>query len=81
VQEAVNNAVRHGRARRIVLEFKADSNHLVASVSDDGHGIAPGTPEGSGMLGMRERAALVGGRLAVHHRHPGTEIRVEVPIS
>ena len=80
VQEAVNNAVRHGRARRIVLEFEADSTHLVASVSDDGHGIPAGTPPGTGMLGMRERAALLGGRLEVRHRHPGTEVRVDAPL-
>jgi two-component system sensor histidine kinase UhpB len=80
VEEAVSNAIQHGRARRIVLELKAESNHLVASVSDDGHGIPAGTPPGTGMLGMRERAALLGGHLEVRHRHPGTEVRVEAPL-
>ena len=80
VQEAVHNAVHHGRAHHVLVELNAHPDLFKVTVSDDGHGIAPGTPEGAGMLGMRERAALVGGRLAVRHRHPGTEVHVEAPL-
>jgi signal transduction histidine kinase len=80
VQEAITNAVRHGRARHVVLELKADDRFLVVSIADDGRGIPPEVPSGEGVLGMRERAALLGGRLVERHRHPGTEIRIEAPL-
>ncbi|MGZ3357545.1 MAG: sensor histidine kinase [Isosphaeraceae bacterium] len=79
VQEAVHNAVRHGLAHHILLELRADPGRLKLTVSDDGQGIIPGTPEGAGMIGMRERVALIGGRLVVRHRRRGTAIDVEVP--
>lgn len=80
VQEAMQNAIRHGRPRHILVELQADREHLELSISDDGRGIGSGVPEGAGMLGMRERAALLGGGLIVRHRHPGTEIHVEAPL-
>jgi two-component system sensor histidine kinase UhpB len=79
LQEAVHNAVRHGAARHVLLELRLRSGRLRVTVSDDGKGIIPGTPEGAGMIGMRERAALIGGRLAVRHRRRGTEVDVEAP--
>jgi two-component system sensor histidine kinase UhpB len=79
LQEAVHNAVLHGGAHHILLELSARPGRLKLTVSDDGKGIVPGTPEGSGMLGMRERVALIGGRLIVRHRRHGTAIDVEVP--
>ncbi len=80
VQEAVQNAIQHGRAQHILLELQADRERLDVSVSDDGRGIRSGTPEGAGMLGMRERAALIGGGLTLRQRHPGTEVHVEAPL-
>jgi two-component system sensor histidine kinase UhpB len=66
VQEALNNAVRHGRASRIDIVVARDGDgDVVVRVSDDG---APsGKPEGSGfgLRGMRERVAAAGGRLAI----------------
>lgn len=79
VQEALNNAVRHGGARHILVELTGASDHLEVSVHDDGRGISAGAPAGSGILGMRERAAILGARLTVRHRRPGTEIHVGVP--
>lgn len=80
VQEAVNNALRYADARHILVELAADDDHVTATVSDDGSGIPPGTPPGTGIVGMRERAALLGGRLVVRRRHPGTEVRIEAPL-
>jgi two-component system, NarL family, sensor histidine kinase UhpB len=80
VQESVNNAIRHGSADHVLVELTADPDHLEVSVADDGLGIATGSREGTGMLGMRERAALLGGKLTVRRRRPGTEIQVQVPL-
>jgi two-component system sensor histidine kinase UhpB len=80
VQEAVNNALRHGDASHILLELATDDNHIAVTVSDDGKGIPAGTSPGTGIVGMRERAALLGGRLVVRGRQPGTEVRIEAPL-
>jgi signal transduction histidine kinase len=49
-------------------------------IEDDGRGFDPEQPgEGIGLLGMRERVALVGGRLEVESSDAGTTIVVEVP--
>lgn len=80
VQEAINNAVLHARATHILIELTAEADRLVAVVSDDGCGIGVGVQEGTGIFGMRERATILGGRLTVRPRHPGTTVRVEIPI-
>ena len=83
VQEALTNVVKHARARSvsIVLGEKADAATLV--VEDDGGGFDPARPRdgGLGLLGMRERMELVGGRLTVESRPgAGTTLVAEVPI-
>lgn len=80
IQEAVNNAVMHSGAKEILIELKSDSGRLGVAVSDDGGGIPATAPEGTGISGMRERAALLGGALTVSRRHPGTLVRLQVPI-
>ncbi len=80
VQEAVNNAVLHAHAHQVLIELKADSDRLEAVVSDDGEGIHPAVGDGMGITGMRERAVLLGGRLTVALRNPGTVVRLEVPM-
>lgn len=79
VQEAAHNAVRHAAAENILVELRTRPGYLKVTVSDDGEGIRPGTPEGHGMLGIRERVALIGGRLEVRHGRRGTVIDVEAP--
>ncbi|GAA1837786.1 histidine kinase [Microlunatus capsulatus] len=80
-QEALTNAARHAGARHVRLQLGVDPDGVELVVADDGRGL-DGSPEGSGLRGMRERALLVGGRLAV--RSPGTgggtEIRLRVPV-
>jgi signal transduction histidine kinase/ligand-binding sensor domain-containing protein len=85
--EALRNAFHHADAKRIEVEIGYDERQLVVRVRDDGKGIAPdvlraGGREGHfGLGGMRERAALVGGRLAVRSRGvgAGTEVEFLVP--
>jgi len=71
VQEAIRNVLRHAQASRarVTVEFKPDE--LSIRVVDDGQGFNPESPseqdsEHLGLLGMRERARLLGGDLEVH---------------
>jgi two-component system, NarL family, sensor histidine kinase UhpB len=78
-QEALTNALRHARADTIALTFEAAGDGpAVLTVVDDGRGIG-GRP-GAGMRGMRERALLVGGALAIASPHAGgTTVTLTVP--
>ncbi len=62
VQEAVRNAVTHGRARRVVVSLAVDGE-LVLTVADDGVGFAAAGPSdgGRGLSNLRARAAALGG--------------------
>lgn len=84
VQEALSNAVRHSGASRIGLLVTAEEGWVVGEVADDGKGFsvekALNAAGGLGLLGMRERAALVGGRVTIEsERGEGTTVRVRLP--
>jgi signal transduction histidine kinase len=71
-QEALNNAIRHADASEIVVRLTQYPDHLRLTVTDDGRGIAGGIEPGRfvarghlGLAGMRERAAMIGGKLDV----------------
>jgi signal transduction histidine kinase len=83
-QEAVTNAVRHSRCRRITLRLLQVPGSLRLEVEDDGKGgiIMEGTSArhgGLGLLGMHERAGRIGGRLEVHSP-PGGPTRITLVI-
>ncbi len=66
VQEALTNAVKHGHAKRAVIEIKEESGVIELLVRDDGRGFdTAAATDGFGLLGMRERVALLGGELDV----------------
>jgi signal transduction histidine kinase len=83
--EALRNAVKHSGARRVTVTIHYESGQLRLTVRDDGKGIDTETiarpAEGHfGLLGMRERAAIVKGQLEVHSEPgAGTEIELRVP--
>jgi len=83
-QEALNNVVKHAHATRVdvVLEARGDSVLLI--IEDDGVGFDPaaadGKPTGIGLVGMRERSALIGGTLQVESAlGKGTTIYLRCP--
>jgi signal transduction histidine kinase len=81
-QEAMANAVKHGRAGRIELRLGGREGRATMTVRDDGLGFEPGERRGSGLgLGlMRERAGELGGDLRVESRPgEGTTVEIEVP--
>lgn len=76
VREAVTNIVRHAAAGRCTIGIVASGDHVVLTVADDGVGVM--APEGSGLSGMRERIAALGGRVERRVQH-GTTLLVSVP--
>lgn len=77
VQEALTNTLRHAHAERadVVLRYRADGLEL--EVSDNGRGSVPAAAGGQGLIGMRERAAIFGGRVEAGPG-PGAGFRVRV---
>jgi two-component system sensor histidine kinase UhpB len=81
-QESLTNALRHSGAGSATVSLVADAETLTLRVADDGTGIPADLPSGTaGIAGMRERALLVGGRLAIESRpNQGTEVRLSIPV-
>ncbi|MFC3821844.1 sensor histidine kinase [Planomonospora venezuelensis] len=77
-QEGITNARRHASATRVSVAVAFDESGARLTVADDGTGLPPGR-EGFGLLGMRERAELVGGRVDLDSG-PGTGTRLTVTI-
>jgi signal transduction histidine kinase len=81
VSEALMNAAKHARASAVVVEVTAIDSFLRVSVRDDGIGGAS-VPDGSGLIGLQDRVAAVGGRISIDSPHgSGTAITVELPVS
>src|SRR4030042_810620 len=88
-QEAINNVVRHANASSIDIQLVYTPNNIYLRVEDNGQGFnsevvlkkKPGRPTAWGLLGMVERASLVGGSCNIFsHPGKGTLIEVNVPI-
>src|SRR4029077_8406421 len=84
--EAVRNAFKHAQAERIEVEIRYDERQLRVRVRDDGKGIDEKylneneRPGHYGLRGMRERAELLGGKLAVWSElDSGTEVELRIP--
>jgi two-component system, NarL family, sensor histidine kinase UhpB len=80
-QESLTNVARHAGAQRVEMTLEPGPASVVLRVVDDGRGLTGPPANGSGGLrGMRERAMLVGGALAVKPGvRGGVEVRFEVP--
>jgi two-component system sensor histidine kinase UhpB len=80
VQESLTNVARHAGATRARLSMEPQQGGVVVCVVDDGRGVHGPLQEGGGIRGMRERAMVVGGGLAITAARPGgVEVRVDVP--
>ncbi len=82
VQEALSNAMRHGRASRVRIQLSSDDVAIRLSVHDNGRGLPSETQRASGLglRTMRYRAQVVGGDLLVtNHRLGGTIVRCVCP--
>jgi signal transduction histidine kinase len=81
VEEALHNVQKHADATRIRVRVAREGDELVVSVEDNGQGFHPASPpSGHGVLGMRERAVLLGGRLEIQSAPgDGTSVVVRLP--
>jgi ligand-binding sensor domain-containing protein len=84
--EALRNAFQHARARRVEVEIGYGEKEFTVHIRDDGKGIdreilsADGREGHFGLHGMRERAKLVGGKLAVWSElESGSEVELSIP--
>jgi PAS domain S-box-containing protein len=84
LQEALVNVTRHAGAAHVWITLTPDGRDLVLTVEDDGRGITPedlARPSALGLLGMRERALVVGGTVTVERREEkGTKVTTRVPL-
>jgi signal transduction histidine kinase len=79
VQEALTNVAKHAGASQVRVEVARANGTVSVLVEDDGRGFDPGAAtDGLGLVGMRERVELTGGRLSIRSR-PGTLVRAELP--
>jgi signal transduction histidine kinase len=77
VQEALSNVAKHANAEHVAVRVWREDGHVVLRVADDGRGFDPQMPrEGFGLVGMRERAALLDGEVRVDST-PGQGSTVE----
>jgi signal transduction histidine kinase len=85
VQEALSNARKHSKARRVQVKFEAEDGRVCVVIQDDGHGFSPDNLEmiygrHFGLQFMRERAGQLGGMLQVQSTPgKGTQVMLEVP--
>jgi len=82
VQEALSNVAKHAGAERATLQVRQLAERVEVTVQDDGRGFAPeGPSEGFGLIGMRERAQLLGGQLSLTSAAGGpTRVTAVLPL-
>jgi two-component system sensor histidine kinase UhpB len=89
VQEALTNVAKHAHAHKVSINLEGDAKAITATITDDGQGFdieklqkAPGQERGGwGLVGMYERAQLLGGTLDIEsHPGHGTTIRAWLPL-
>jgi len=81
-QEALSNAVRHGKAKRIDVLLQKGRYLLTLNVSDEGKGFDPSIAyDGLGLLSMMERLQFLGGSVSVKSQvGSGTQVDAELPL-
>lgn len=81
-QEALNNAVRHGRASQIKVSLRKQEKVLCLKVTDTGLGFDPAkVADGLGLISMQERLRFLGGKVVINSQPGGgTEVNAELPL-
>jgi PAS domain S-box-containing protein len=83
-EQALNNVASHAKASSVAVSVAETHERLVVTVSDNGRGISDRALAGAdslGLIGMRERAALLGGTVDIRRRRPtGTTVTMTIPL-
>ncbi len=81
LQECFNNVIKHAEAKKVNLSIIV-SNNIFFNFSDDGNGFnTDSIKKGQGLLGIKERVALLGGQVAINSTYTlGTEVTFSIPI-
>jgi signal transduction histidine kinase len=83
-QETLTNIIRHAQSSRVEVELTEENDRLVLTIRDNGRGITPAEAASSksiGLVGMRERASLLGGEVQFHGLPgKGTTVSVRIPL-
>jgi signal transduction histidine kinase len=83
-QEAIGNALKHAKARRIRVELGLANGTANLTIADDGTGFDPDAPHARatrlGITSMEERAEAIGGQLRIESGPKGTRVQLEVPV-
>ncbi|MGE5107875.1 MAG: sensor histidine kinase, partial [Sphingobacteriales bacterium] len=83
-QESLTNVARHAQATSIHLSLKIENNKILMNINDNGKGFIPGNIKNNetlGILGMRERALILGGKYIIQSEPgEGTMVKVIIPI-
>jgi len=79
LREAATNIVKHSQAKNCVVTFGESAGNFNIAIQDDGIGVGENNYEGNGLSGMRERLALIEGRLTIESRG-GTTVELAVPV-
>jgi PAS domain S-box-containing protein len=85
VQESLNNVAKHAGASRVSVTIEHTGSELTLSIRDDGSGFSPQDsrkPNSYGLLGLRERASLLGGEASITSAPgQGTQVEVRLPVT
>ena len=84
-QETLTNVIRHANATKVTIHLKKQRGQLILEIKDNGRGISEAEISNTrsiGLLGMRERAALLGGKITVSGvSGKGTTVLVKIPLN
>jgi signal transduction histidine kinase len=80
LQEGLTNVCKHAAARRVEVVVRYGARTVGVEVSDDGDGTGQGGGSGHGLVGIRERVALLGGEFVAGPRTRGFALRVSLPL-
>jgi signal transduction histidine kinase len=81
IQEALTNVLKHAGRAHAVVSIRYDGNELDLEIADDGLGDVSSTGTGHGLVGMRERVGIFGGRIETGPRPGGGfAVRATIPI-
>ncbi|MGZ4572481.1 MAG: sensor histidine kinase [Blastococcus sp.] len=80
LQEALTNVLKHAAGEWVLVRVRVTGDAVVLEVTDGGPARAGGLSSGHGLVGMRERVALFGGRLEAGPENGGWSVRAELPL-